>query len=166
MALPTVLGRGKLYVNGSAVGNCGKVSFAPKIEWARRNDYSTGVKRTGEIRVSGKTVTGSFTTDYITGTNLSMFLNGLLLASVVFVGNNPTTGPDILYSFTDVAIMASGEADLVGDDWQKLSFMFEGTTTDPVASAAGQTWSGGTFSQQQSQWSTTTTLTTTSTTGG
>jgi hypothetical protein len=164
MTLPLVIGRGKFYVNGTFLGNCSQVRFAPKIEVARYNDYSTGIRRTGKIRVASKGFTGSFITDYITSANLSLYLNGALLASVVFAGNNPVSGPDVLYTFTSVAILPGGEEELIGDSWQVLPFNFEGTMYDPTVSAVGGTWTGGVWQQEQTQWSTTTTVSTSSTT--
>jgi hypothetical protein len=135
-AIPIVAGGGVLSINGSVIGNVNKFQFSPKFELARYNDYSTGIKRTGIIRVASRQLQGSFLTDYITLANMSLFINAAHIDAMVFYSANPVPqGVNPIYTFIDVTIVPGGETQLIieadGDTWQGLTFAFEGTLTMP-----------------------------------
>jgi len=163
--LPVVIGRGKLYVNGTAMGNCSQVRLGPKIEVARYNDYSTGIRRVGKSRISSRGCGGSFQTDYITSANMSLYLAGVELATLSFVTKNARgIMPNPIYTLTNVTIWPSGETDLVGDNYQTLQFGFEGTLEPPSVNVSGTTTTSTTTTSTTSTSTTTTSTTTTTTT--
>jgi hypothetical protein len=165
MALPVVLGRGELYVGGTYIGNCTQVKFAPKMPIMKHYDCRGGQKVADWIFITQREFSGSFQTDYITPHNVSLFLIGAMGVSLRFVGKNPiSSGPSVTYSFTDVTITPGGDADLIGDDWQKLPFNFEGTSVPSAGVSAGDQGYSEWISASTTTTSTTTTTTTTTTT--
>jgi hypothetical protein len=155
MAVPIVIGRGKLYIDGRAIGNCKKVFYRPEKTFLKKMSYASGVRTVVAAVTSEYTLTGGFVTDHITKANLDLFLSQDATLHVVEFRANNGRGSNGIYTFSDCLIKPEGDHTLVGNEWQEFGFSFEATGLIEVV--LGGTWSATTTTSTTSTTSSTTT---------